>query len=412
MKIRRNTLRLLKHYYNTENSEALLRSSSKLQVKSPNSIVARAYTARALYMTSKYSQAGEIFESIIIPFPRLKKLYLEYLESIWLSGQRSVYEVQAFRFLEYHFSTSVCYRLGRLMASQKLWRKALKCFLRIRAEEEGNLRKSGEAKLRAILGKIYYYLGDFKTAVAELDGVSTSMARYYLAKVYADQNRLGMALQQLEKIEPLDMRESSLNLMRQLQKDLGLVDAEQQTLYKLLRFYSSREKRLKVLDRLLWIAEKRDDYSSILQVLRLKRDLGVYGAQEVKKAAGAYWDQDKYREACKGYKKLLVISPFDEEALVRLSSYYRQEGREKSAYQVLKSCYLSGKANPGIQLEYAECALLLDKVAEGRDVLLDLIEKGDESPRVNFLLWKIYDNQGKEKVASYYKKLFERSKVA
>ena len=81
MKVRRNTLRLLKHYYNTENSEALLRSSSKLQVQSPNSIVARAYTARALFMTSKYSQAGEIFESIIKTF-----LGSPFLEKIDISG--------------------------------------------------------------------------------------------------------------------------------------------------------------------------------------------------------------------------------------------------------------------------------------------------------------------------------------
>ncbi len=412
MKIRSNTLKLLKHYHKTKNSEALLRSSSKLQVESPNSIVARAYTARALFMTSKYSQAAEIFESIIIPFPRLKKLYIEYLESIWLSGQRSIYEVQAFRFLEYHFSVRICYRLGSLMIKQKRWRKALKCFLRMRAEEEGNLRESGELKLKATLGKIYYYLGDFRGAIAELDGVKTSTAYYYLGKVYADQSRPGMALQQLEKVEVLARNKSVLSLMRQLQKDLGLVEAEEKTLHMLFRLYTNSERRLKILDRLLWIAEKRDDYNSILQILRHKRELGVHGAPEVKKAAAAYWDQDKYRQATKGYEKLLKISPFDEEALVRLSGYYLQEGNGKRAYQILKSCYLSGKANPGIQLEYAESALLLDKVNEGRDVLLNLIEKGNESPRVNYLLWKIYDNQGKAKAASYYKKLFERARVA
>ena len=109
----------------------------------------------------------------------------------------------------------------------------------------------------------------------------------------------------------------------------------------------------------------------------------------MKKAAGAYWNQNKYGKASKGYERLLKISPFDEEALVRLSNYYRQEGREKRAYQVLKSCFLSGKANRGLQLEYAECALLLDKINEGRDVLIDLVENGGESPRVNYLLWKI-----------------------
>ena len=135
MKVRRNTLRLLKHYYKTENSEALLRSSSKLQVQSPNSIVARAYTARALFMTSKYNQAAEIFESIIIPFPRLKKLYVEYLESLWLSGQRSIYEVQAFRFLNIIFGSN-------LLSSRSFnghpaeVEKSFKCFLRLRAEEE------------------------------------------------------------------------------------------------------------------------------------------------------------------------------------------------------------------------------------------------------------------------------------
>ena len=59
------------------------------------------------------------------------------------------------------------------------------------------------------------------------------------------------------------MNESALSLMRELQKDLGLLEAEQQTLHKLFRLYNVREERLKVLDRLLWIAEKRDDHSSI-----------------------------------------------------------------------------------------------------------------------------------------------------
>ena len=412
MKVRRNTLRLLNHYFKTENSEALLRSSSKLQVQSPNSIVARAYTARALFMTSKYSQASEIFESIIIPFPRLKKIYIEYLESLWLGGQRSIYEVQAFRFLDHHFTVRICYRLGRLMISQKRWRKALKCFLRLRAEEEGNLKASGEAKLKATLGKIYYHIGDFKSAITELDGVSSSMAYYYLGRIYADQNRPGMALQQLEKIQSLDTNITALKLMRDLQKDLGMVEAEKQTLQMLFDFNVDREERLKILDRLLWIAEYKADHSLILQVLKLKREMGFYGIQEMKKAAGVYWDQNKYGKASKGYERLLKISPFDEEALVRLSNYYRQEGREKRAYQVLKSCYLSGKANRSLQLEYAECALLLDKVNEGRDVLIDLVENGGESPRVNYLLWKIYDRQGKDKAASYYKRLFEKTKIA
>ena len=412
MKIRRNTLKLLNHYYKTENSDALLRSSSKLQIHSPNSIVARTYTARALFMTSKYRQAAEIFESIVIPFPRLKRLYLEYLESIWLSGQRSVFEVQTFRFLEHHFSARICYRLGRLMISKGRWRKALKCFVRLRVELEGNLTKSGEFKLKAVLGKVHYHLGDFRAALIEFDGVDSSMAHYYRGRIYAEQGRPGMALQQLEKIQSLDMHKSALDLMRRLQKDLGLVEAEQLTLKMLFRLFTNREERLKVLDRLEWIANKRDDYCEILQVLKLKRDLGVHGPQEVKKAAAAYWHQDKFREASRGYEKLLMLSPFDEEALVRLSGYYRQEGREKKAYQVLKGCYLSGQANPGIQLEYAECALLLDKVSEGRDVLLNLIERGAESPRVNYLLWKIYDNQGKNKAASYYRRLFEKSKAA
>ncbi len=412
MKIRRNTLKLLNHYYKTENSYALLRSSSKLQVQSPNSIVARAYTARALFMTSKYKQAAEIFESIVIPFPRLKKLYLEYLESIWLSGERSVFEIQAFRFLEHHYSAYVCYRLGRLMVSSRQWRKALKCFLRLRVEEEGNLKKSAEYKLKSLLGKIHYHLGDFKGALGELDGIDASMANYYRGRIYADQGRPGMALQQLEKIQSLENSRPALYLTRQLQKDLGLVEAEQLTLQNLFKLHTSREERLKVLDRLEWIAEKRGDTLEIIKVLKLKRNLGVHGPQEVKKAAAAYWSQDDYREASRGYEKLLMLSPFDEEALVRLSSYYRQEGKEQKAYQVLKSCYLSGKANPGIQLEYAECALLLDKVSEGRDVLLNLIEKGDESPRVNYLLWKIYGNQGKNKAASYYKRLYEKSKTA
>ena len=173
------------------------------------------------------------------------------------------------------------------MISQKRWRKALKCFLRLRAEEEGNLKASGEAKLKATLGKIYYHIGDFKSAIAELDGVSSSMAYYYLGRIYADQNRPGMALQQLEKIQSLDTNITALKLMRDLQKDLGMVEAEKQTLQMLFDFNVDREERLKVLDRLLWIAEYNADHSLILQVLKLKREIGFYGIQEMKKAAGA-----------------------------------------------------------------------------------------------------------------------------
>ena len=95
-----------------------------------------------------------------------------------------------------------------------------------------------------------------------------------ISGVFADQNRPGMALQQLEKIQSLDTNVTALKLMRDLQKDLGMVEAEKQTLQMLFDFNVDREERLKVLDRLLWIAEYNADHSLILQVLKLKREMG------------------------------------------------------------------------------------------------------------------------------------------
>ena len=51
----------------------------------------------------------------------------------------------------------------------------------------------------------------------------------------------------------------------------------------LFDFNVDREERLKVLDRLLWIAEYNADHSLILQVLKLKREIGFYGIQEMKR---------------------------------------------------------------------------------------------------------------------------------
>lgn len=412
MKIHRNTLKLLKHYHRSNNPDALLRSSSKLQIESPNSITARVYTARALVMNRQYIQAAEIFESILIPFPRLRKVYLEYLDCLWLSGQRSVFEVQSFRFLEFHFSGKICFRLGHWLIRQKEWRKALRSFLRLRAEKEGVLSSDNIISLRATLGKIYFNLGDFKQALTELNGIDTSTAHYYRAKIFADQGRSGMALRQLEKIVNFDSNKQVLRFACQLQKELGMPESEQLTLSRLFKIESLPVKRLKILDRLERVSEFLDDQSGLIKVLNTKARLGVCGPREIKKIAGVYWDQDKVSKACEKYEQLLQINPFDEDALIRLTGYYRRSGNNRRAYQLLKAFYLSDQATQGAQLEYAECALTLDKVSEGRDVLLNLVEQGLENGRVYFLLWKIYANQQKQTAARYYRKLFENFRAA
>lgn len=412
MKIRRNTIKLLRHYHQSQNSDALLRSSSRLQVESPNSIVARVYTARALVMNAQYRQASEIYESILIPFPRLGKIYVEYLDTLWIGQQRSVFEIQALRFLEFHFSAKICFRLGRWLMLQKQWSSALQCFLRLRAEREGLLNQNAESKLKSTLGKIYFHLGNYREAISELDAVDTAVANYYRARIFADQGRLGMALQQLEKIDHVEMSKNALSMICQLQRDLDMREAEQSTLYRLFKIELDRLKRLKILDRLEWISESLKDQESLLKVLKMKSRLGVQGPREIKKIASVFWNQEKMSEACKVYEKLLELSPFDEEALVRLTSHYRLTGNRKRAYQFLKTCYLSGQATPGAQIEYAECSLSMDRISEGRDVLLNLLEKGFENPRVYFLLWKIYANQGKQTAAEYYKKLFDNFRAA
>lgn len=412
MKIRRNTLELLKHYHRSNNPDALLRSSSRLQIESPNSIVARIYTARALVMNSQYIQAAEIFESILIPFPRLRKVYLEYLDCLWLGGRRSIFEVQSFRFLEFHFSGRICFRLGYWLIKQKEWSKALRSFLRLRAEKEGTLSLKSSVSLRSILGKIYFNLGDFKQALIEFNGVNTSTAHYYRAKIFADQGRAGMALQQLEKIVDFHLNEKVLRFTCQLQKELGMSEAEQLTLSRLFKIESVPVRRLKILDRLEFVSELLDDQHGLIKVLNTKARMGVCGSNEIKKMAEVYWNQDKVAKACEKYEQLLKINPFDEEALIRLTGYYRRCGDNRRAYQLLKAYYLSNQATQGAQLEYAECALTLDKVSEGRDVLLNLLERGQENGRIYFLLWKIYANQQRYTAARYYKKLFENLRAA
>ncbi|MBT3786677.1 tetratricopeptide repeat protein [bacterium] len=405
MKIRPKTLSHLNELFRTRNASGLLKAASDVQAQAPNSIIGRVFTARALALEKRFGSAAEILESIILPFPKLRKVYLEYLGYLRQAGRRAQWEIQAFRFLEYHDSAKLCLQLGQFFYRRKEWKRSLHCFRKL---EELGSEKISSAHLEYLLGLLTFKLGDHVSAGNYLKEIYTDEAFHLKAKIYFDQGSYRKALESLRSMGNLHACQQSLGLGARICKGLKDVDGEQEFLEKLIKFPSDSSGRWKILERLEVLAMGQNDRSYRLQVVNAKRKLQPTNLALKKQAASLYWELNSQRRAVRLYEQVQKEDPFDADVLERLSSYFEDKGNLQRAFYLLKSGYIGGSNSFPMDLRYAQLALRQGRIPEARDVLHDLLKCGKSRARIYYLLATAYELEGREDVSRYYKGLYDQ----
>jgi hypothetical protein len=409
MKIRKATLKYLKELYAKKSADALLNSATKLQVECPNSIIARVYVSRGLALGKRFAEAADILESVVLPFPKLKRVYLEYIRYLKAAGREAQWEIQSFRFLEYHSSSKLCYELGGYFFRKREWRRALSCYQRLREAMGRGGEQGSLTVLDGIIGMVYFHLEDFNSAIEYLSDSSLDSTCYYRARIYRDRGALGKAMTELRQMKGLSGDLRALNLGWELCRDLRDSEGEIEFLETLYPKVSKVSDKIKALQRMDWAAGKLGDSSYRVRVINTLRALGPDTLDLKKKAASLYWGLNRRRKASLLYCDILKDSSFDQESLDYLSRYYREQGDAQKAYNYLKAGFIGGANSFSMDMEFAELSLELGKFTEARDVLLELLKQGNSLARLYFLLSRVYEFQGQKRVSKYYRGLHEQS---
>ncbi len=409
MKIRKATLKYLKDLYAKKSADALLNSATKLQVECPNSIIARVYVARGLALGQRFAEAADILESVVLPFPKLKRVYLEYIRYLKSAGREAQWEIQSFRFLEYHSSSKLCYELGGYFFRKREWRRALSCYQRLKGDVGNRGLRVPVEVLDGVIGTVYFHLGDFNSAMDYLSDASLDSACYYRARIYRDRGALGKAMTELRQMKGLNRDIRALGLGWELCRGLRDSEGEIEFLEGLYSKVSKVSDKIKALQRMDWAAGKLGDSAYRVRVINTLRTLGPDSVALKKKAAGLYCGLNRRRKASTLYRSVLKDNSFDQESLDYLSRYYREQGKAQKAYDYLKAGYIGGANSYSMDMEYAELAMELGFLTEARDVLLELLKQGKSLARLYFLLSRVYEFQGQKRVAKYYRGLHEQS---
>lgn len=405
MKIKAETLKNLKKMYSESNATGLLKAASDLQVKSPNSIIGRVYTARAMRLEKRYDTASDILESIILPFPRLKKLYLEYLDCLRRAGRKTQWEIQAFRFLEFHESPRLCLQLGKFFYSRKEWQRSLHCFKRLK---NSSPKTKSNFHIEAILGQLSFRLGDHGGALQYLKDIHTDEAFHIKARIHHDQGGYRQALLELKSMKALKTNGKALGLACSLSRLLNDRDGEQVFLEQLIRLPLTQVRRWQILERLELLALSSNDNAYRLQVIQAKRKLQPANLPLKMEAASVLWEMNSKRRAIQLYEEIQKEDPFDKQTLHRLSSYYEEKGDFDRAYQLLKGGFIGGTNSFPMDLRYAQLALRQGRIPEARDVLQDLLKDGRSKARIYYLLSSAYELEGRGDISKYYKGLYDQ----
>jgi tetratricopeptide (TPR) repeat protein len=360
----------------------------------------------------KFEQACEFLETIVIPFPNLIKVRLEYVEYLRQARRFSQWEVESFRILEEHFSLPLCFRLGRYFLQKKEWPRALSCFNRILENADAEWMKNYATALNSIMGCIYYHLSDFQKARIYLEKSFDPASCYYLARIFEDRGQYGLALRKLEEIKELSESKDYICFAVELARKMGMFDVEKGYLRQLLGVLRTKKGKFSVLQRLERLARKTNDYRLGTDSLRAQLKLQGESSPALKRLADLHWDFGNREQAVRGYLKFLTLQPFDAVVINRLSLYYDEKGMEKEAYKYLKMGHVGGYNTLELDLRYATLAFGCGNFSEAKSCLQGLIgEKGLES-RVFWLLSRIYHHEGQEKIARYYADLSRKEGAA
>ncbi|MCO4781971.1 MAG: hypothetical protein KC646_06560 [Candidatus Cloacimonetes bacterium] len=398
------TIETMQYEFKKGNSHSLMKLASDVQMTHPNSIIARVYTARAIFLSGNPLQASDLLETITIPFPKLKSIYLEYLKYLKSSKNLSMWEVQCQRFFTFHYSQKVAFEFGKYLVKRKDYRQALKVFVKLNGECKPN--SSGKQKVTNILGVIYYRLGLYKEARPYLES-STSISRhYYLSQIDKDQGKLGLSMRHLEKLKGFSNSVSLLNKAISLAKSMNNASLEMNYQFKKLKLLQSAADKRKCLHRMLNLSRTLKDYSLQEQLLKAVLQISPLNVKVLKDLAKLYKMRKRFKKAFEIECKINKLAPLDQEVRESIAKYYHYHEKHDKSFEFLKIGYISSENSFEMNLWYAESAFYLQKWVEAREVLLSLVSEKKSLARIYFLLAKIYEIQEKPKLAKYYRGLF------
>lgn len=399
------TLESLQYEFKKGSSHSLLKLASDVQMTHPNSIIARVYTARAIYLAGNPLQASDLLETITIPFPKLKNIYLEYLGYLKSSKNLSMWEVQCNRFFTFHYSQKIAFQLGKHLVKQKDYKQALKTFIRLDSECEPD--SSGKQKVTNILGVVYFRLGFFKEARVYLEK-STSLSRhYYLSQINKDQGKLGLSIRHLEKLSGFNDSISLLTKAIALAKSMNNPSLEMNYLFKKLKLVQGAADKRKCLHRMLVISRVLKDYSLQEQLLKAVLQISPLNVKVLKDLSKLYKLRKQFKKSFVIEHKINKLDPLDQEVRESIAKHYHYHEQYEKSFEFLKLGYISSENSFEMNLWYAESAFYLQKWVESREVLLSLVGEKKSLARIYFMLSKIYEVQDKPKLAKYYQGLFQ-----
>jgi hypothetical protein len=73
---------------------------------------------------------------------------------------------------------------------------------------------------------------------------------------------------------------------------------------------------------------------------------------------------------------------------------------------------MSGYSSFEMDLQLAELYFRQDRLADAKELLLQLHRSGRDTSRICYLLSRIYDYEGQERISRYYKRMSESARSA
>jgi len=407
--ISKKTLEALNAQLRSRNVDGLLQLTARIQIDNPNSLISRLYTARGLMLTRKYAEASDILETIVLPFPRFKKIFLDYLKCLNLAGRKLQWEVQAQRFLEYHFSEKVILGLARRYFKTKLWEQAHQLLARLLAGTKQ--AQYWEKKLALPLGRVFFEMGNFKEALKFLEISGSDSSLFLQARIYSGMGQMGKAHSLIAHVS--DKNHPRIAKFRlSLARKSGNQESEIQALEELLNHHCSPKDRALQLYRLGNLYCKAQDYDRAVRIFHslqalVPANLKILGLRiHCLEQAGSF---SKAFELCLKFHRR---SPFHVNNLrtgVRLALNL---DKSDQAYSLLKGAWLCGIKDTGLRIQLAELCLKRLDCKEAKRVLEGVLEESGADSRVYGLMATAWELEGNIRISTYYRELMRKFSVS
>ncbi len=400
------TLELLKEHHQKKNASALLHLAARTQIRHPNSIVGRVYTARGLALMKRYSEAAEILESIVTPFPGLRKIWSEWLHCLKKSRQMIVWEIQAERFLRQHFSEKIAFELGRHCLSQGRYQEALTQFRRIMERSEN--ARVWKSRLAMAMALCSFELGNLRDCEEWLNDFGGTRARRLRIRLLEKEGKLAQALMNLRELPDYERSPALLQKGYRLSYRLGDEDGQILALESLLGHSSSPSRRLQFLSRLEELYRRKKDLKSVCATLRRRLGVNAKEPNTLHRLGLALEERGEYAKARKVLEEYTRLRPFSPEGLLDFVRVLRHLGEEHLAFEQLRAAWLLGAQEESLGLDLSSEYLRRQRVEESRKVLESVLERHGGSSQVYAMLALCARQSGNSRLQKHYESLAER----